>query len=52
MKSGWGLSTGTTVEADDSEDSEGSVPMMGLRLITELGSSANWGRSAMDDRWW
>lgn len=49
MKSGWGLSARRVVE--DSDDSE---PMMGLRLTTEPGSSANWGRSAMDDcrGWW
>jgi hypothetical protein len=51
MKSGWGLSARTVVEVDDSEDSEGSVaPMSGLRLITESGSSANWGRFPMDDK--
>jgi hypothetical protein len=48
MKSGWGLSAWTVAEADDSEDSEGSVPTSGLRLITESGSSANWARFSMD----
>ena len=48
MKSGWGLSAWTV----DSEDSEGSVPMRGLRLKTESGSSANWGKFPMDDRPW
>jgi hypothetical protein len=46
MKSGWGLSARRIVEVDDSDDSE---PTIGLRLTTEPGSSANWGRSAMDD---
>jgi hypothetical protein len=50
MKSGWGLSAWTVVEVDDSEDSEGSVPTSGLRLITESGSSAKWGRFPMDDK--
>jgi hypothetical protein len=48
--SGWGLSAWTVVEVDDLENSEGSVPMSGLRLKTESGSSANWGRFPMDDR--
>jgi hypothetical protein len=47
---GWGLSAWTVVEIDNLEDSEGSVPMSGLRLKTESGSSANWGRFLMDNR--
>jgi hypothetical protein len=41
------------VEADDSEDTEDPVPRRGLRLVSTPGSSANWGRSAIDGwLWW
>jgi hypothetical protein len=48
MKSGGGLSDTTTVEVDDSEDTDDPVPTRGLRLVIVPGSSANWGRSAID----
>ena len=52
MKSGGGLSA-STVEVDDSDDSEDTVPAptRGLKLEMVPGSSANWDRFAMDDCW-
>jgi len=52
INSGGGLPA-TTV-ADDSDESDDMAPRRGLRLITEPepGSSANWGRFAMEDECW